>query len=120
MWITTLISIVLIIFFLYLYLSITCHFTVPTFLTAYEVEHDNSGSRELAFKAAINIFRKRPPFDILKDEDIDRLVSIFCLLPNAKEAAQIMRTVDRQRDASKLCNKGFLDKLENSYREMNV
>ena len=101
-----------------LYLAFTCFFTEVTFMTAYRVEYQNSGSHESALHSAMEVFRGRPPFNVLSDSDLDRLVSIFALVPDPRSVAQIWRHADRKRDARQLRDPVFLDRLENEYRRL--
>ncbi len=102
----------------YLYLAFTCFFTEVTFLTAYRVEYKNSGSHESALHSAMKVFHGRPPFNVLSDSDLDRLASIFVLVPDPRSVARIWRHVDRKRDASQLHDPVFLDRLGNEYRRL--
>lgn len=84
-------------------------------MAAYEQVLKNSGSRESALRAAMQVFVVRAPFNILNDRDIDKLVEIFTLLPDTDTVlvAQIFRAIDRQRDATNLKNEQFLRAAKN-------
>lgn len=97
---------------LYVYLTVTCFFTEVTFMTAYQTEFHASGSHANGLRAALNVFKGRAPFNVLTAKDLDRVVQVMSLIPDAQEAARIIRELDRKRDASLLANPAFLDRLE--------
>jgi len=118
-WIIGIIALLLVAIAAYLYLALTCFFTEVTFMTAYELEYEHSRSRESALRTAMNVFHGRPPFDILSESDMDRLVFVFALVPDPRSVAQIWRHVDRYRDARKLRDPQFLQRLERAYRRLD-
>lgn len=118
MWIA-IIAIAVLIIALYAYLAFTCFFTQVTFLAAYKHEFEKSASRQAAVKAAIQVFVGRPPFNILDQNDVDRLSTVFSLVPDPVTVAQIFRAVDRRRDAQQLKDANFLNRLENEYRKLS-
>ena len=103
---------------IYLYLAFTCFFTQVTFLASYRVAFQSSGSRKAALRAAMDVFTGRPPFDVLRPADVDRLVDVFDLVRNPIDVSKIIRAVDRQRDAARLKDPEFLSRLKQSFRDI--
>lgn len=114
----TIIALVALLALVFGYLAVTCFFTQVTYLTAYRAEFQHSGSRREAVKAGFRVFVGRPPFDVLETKDLERLSQIFSLVPDPMVVAQIVRMIDRRRDASQLKDERYLSKLEERYREM--
>jgi len=85
-------------------------------MTAYQESLHITESREESLRFAIKVFQGRAPFDILDDRDVDRLVTVFALVPEPHAVAQIWRKVDRSRDAAILKDRNFLSAIERKYR----
>ena len=68
--------------------------------------------------AAINVFRDRTPFNVLTDDEIDRVVSVLSAIPNPRAIAQIWRYFDRTQAAAHLTNDEFLQALEATIRRI--
>jgi hypothetical protein len=103
----------------YLYLAITCFFTEVTFMTAYRTGQRSSGSHEAGIRAAMTVFKGRPPFNALTEGELDRALEVLSLVPDARSVARIVRDLDRKRDASLLANRTFLARLETEYHRMH-
>jgi hypothetical protein len=104
----------------YLYLAATCFLTQVTFLTAYRVEKQRSGSHEKAVWAAAKVFHVRAPFNTPSDAELARVVSVLVLIPEPMAIAQIWRHMDRKRDVSELRNPAFLERLRDTYTSISL
>jgi len=85
---------------IYLYGAFTCFFSKVTFLTAFKAEFKRTNSRETAYRAAVNVFLGRSPFNALDSNDVAKLVNTFAVIPDARFVAELWRSIDRLRDAS--------------------
>lgn len=101
-----------------IYLAATGFFTQTTFLTAYKLEFQRSGSPSNAVEAGLRVFHGRPPFDQLSEYDIKELARILGMVPDAMAAAALVRRADRARDASELKSREFRNRMEHAFQEM--
>ena len=119
-WVVTIVCLVLLGAAGYIYLAVTCFFTEVTFLTAFNVNFQHSGSREQAFRAAMKVFHGRRPFNVLTEADLDRLVGVFSVVPDPRSVARMWRAVDRKQDASNFTNEDFLNRLHAEFRRIEA
>jgi hypothetical protein len=76
--------------------------SLPVFYATYDYMLKETGSKKEALRAAISVFVKRPPFNILTDDDIESLVQVFAPLPYPQVLGRIFLEVDKSGDASVL------------------
>jgi hypothetical protein len=76
--------------------------SLPVFYATYDYMLKETGSKQEALRAAISVFVKRPPFNILTDDDIESLVQVFAPLPYPQVLGRIFLEVDKSGDASVL------------------
>ena len=76
--------------------------SLPIFYASYNATMDETGSPEEALRRTVSIFAERPPFDILTEHDIERLVTLFAPLPDPKVLGRIFLELDKMGDASAL------------------
>ena len=76
--------------------------SLPVFYATYDYMLKETGSKQEALRAAISVFVKRPPFNILTDDDIESLVQVFAPLPHPQVLGRIFLEVDKSGDASVL------------------
>jgi hypothetical protein len=120
LWIAVIAGVLVLVAAIYTYLALTCFFTEVTFMAAYRLEHDKSHSHEAALRHGMGVFRGRAPFNTLSDQDMDRVLAVFSLVPEPRAVAQIWRHIDRKRDAHHLRDEQYLSRLEAVYRESRV
>ena len=102
----------------FIYLTTSGFFTQTTFLTAYKLEMQRSGSPSNAVEAGLRVFHGRPPFDQLSESDIKELARILGMVPDPMAAAALVRRADRARDVSELKSREFRNRMEHAFQEL--
>ena len=85
--------------------------SLPVFYATYDYMLKENGSKESALRAAISVFVKRPPFNILMDDDIEALIRVFAPLPYPQVLGRIFLEVDKSGDASELKDQTRMRKI---------
>jgi hypothetical protein len=92
----------------YAYLALTRFFTERAFMLAYRRAMLRSASHPDALRAALRVFERRPPFNLLTEAEIDHACMALAALHEPRIVARIVRLLDRTRDASLLRSETFL------------
>lgn len=85
--------------------------SLPVFYATYDYMLKENGSKQAALRAAISVFVKRPPFNILMDDDIEALIRVFAPLPYPQVLGRIFLEVDKSGDASVLKDQTRMRKI---------
>ena len=82
--------------------------TSHIFIVNYNLIYERTGSVSDGLRQAIEVFRARPPFDILNDDDVAHLVTVFSEHPDSLVLARVFQQIDRVGDATALKDRNFV------------
>ena len=82
--------------------------TSHIFIVNYNLIHKRTGSVSEALRQAVEVFRARPPFDILNDEDVTHLVTVFSQHTDPLVLARIFQQMDGRSNATALKDHGWV------------
>lgn len=90
------------------------------FIVNYNLTYERTDSVSEALRQAIEVFRARPPFDILNDDDITHLVTVFSQHTDPLVLASIFQQIDRVGHATALKDRKLLVALAQRTEETDT
>lgn len=82
--------------------------TSHIFIVNYNLIYERTDSVSDGLRQAIEVFRARPPFDILNDDDVAHLVTVFSQHTDPLVLARIFQQIDRVGDATAFKDDNFV------------